>query len=204
MLKSDLVGGGRWCCLTLSCLGREVGACLCPSNPHRLVNSLPSCVPGFLEPSESGPVAGLVPQLSWVLSLVYNWDSKLQILKDPAKHRPAPHFWRRALHCCAWHCAVLEKPLHNCTGAWSLWRSTVKSCDPVICPLLTPLSPAVAWPLLGAIWFFCAWRGNIPSSRSAPGKGMLSPSATPGIPTPHRLPPGFPSFSPGALLPSQV
>ena len=136
--------------------------------------------------------------------MFYPWcitDSKLQIIKDPAKHGPTPPSWRRALQCCAWHRAVLEKPLHSCTGTWSL---QVKSCDQVICPLLVPLYPAVEWPLKGASWVFCPWRGNIPSSKSTPGKGMLSPRATPGIPIPHCLLPGFPSFSPEALLPSQV
>ena len=44
--------------------------------------------------------------------------------------------------------------------------------------------PAVEWLLSGVQWAFCPWRGNTPSSKCTPGKGMFHPSVTQGIPTP--------------------
>ena len=46
------------------------------------------------------PLAGLVPHFSCVLSLASSWNSKLHVLKDPARHRPTLLPQRRASEHC--------------------------------------------------------------------------------------------------------
>ena len=87
-------------------------------SPHRKANPLPSCVPGFcqilaLNSSVPGPSTHLAPPFSYVLSLAYDRDSKLQILKDPARHRPSlpPEDSCTELHLC--HFFFPEKQSHS-------------------------------------------------------------------------------------------
>lgn len=124
---------------------------------------------------------------SYVLSLAGIWDSKLQILKDQARCRPTLLLWRRASRRCTQQHSVPEKQSQASIGAWSLWWSTVKSCDQVILPSECASALDVQWLLNCAQQAFCPWRGKILSSKYTPGRGAFSPSATQGIPTPHVL-----------------
>lgn len=75
--------------------GRGAHTNCCSESPHRKVNSLPSCVPGFpqiptLNLSVPGPLAYPASQFSCVLSRAHSWDSKFQILKDRQGLDPLP------------------------------------------------------------------------------------------------------------------
>jgi len=82
------------------------------------------------------------PQVSCVLSLASNWDSKQQILKDPAVLGPSPLFWRRASQHAARHCSAPERQSHVYMSAWSLWEAQQKAATRLsafymcLCPLL--------------------------------------------------------------------
>lgn len=99
-LRSIVLVGRGWHCLTLSSPERGACACCSSGSPHRKANDLPPCVPGFhqfsaVTLSRPGLSTHQAPQLR-VLSLVHGWESKLQILKDPTGHGPTPFCQMRA------------------------------------------------------------------------------------------------------------
>lgn len=92
--------------------GRRAGVHHCSGSPHRQANTLPSHVPDFhqtpvLNPSMPRLSTHCAPQLSCVLSMAHDQDSKFQILKDWTMHGPTPS--HRGELCRAAPCAVLPQ-----------------------------------------------------------------------------------------------
>lgn len=166
--------GGRvgGCHPALLSPSRGADACCCPSN--RQAKSLPSCVPHFLRSmplnlSVSRPWTHLAPQVSCVLSLAMDWDSKLQILKDwlgtdlvLSSHRESNSLLL-ALPCPR---GAVPGPAVQVPGVYDEAQETAETTLSTLCACLCVLW--LNW-LMGTSQVFCPRRGNILSSKCPQG-----------------------------------